>query len=397
MTGRARPTGAIARVAVLRLIRDRSNLFFVFIFPLLLILLIGAQFGGEQGDLTLAVSAGHVGALGDEVVAQIEELDGVAVDRHGSATEVVDAVTSGDATGGLVVPDGYDGAIRRSPQGVVVQFVGRPDSLSSALQSVVAPVIADQNQRITLADLVIVVDDDVSYDDALAQADAAIAMLPEFGVDRQEIGTDQLEEAFAGLGQFDLGAVQQLNLFVFLASLVNATALIQSREYGVTRRLLAHPVSAGQVLRGEALGRYGVALVQGLYIVVGTLLLFQVDWGDPTSALVILALFAAASAGAGLLLGAVARTQAQAGAIGVGLGIGVAALGGSMLPVEIMPAGMRAISWLTPHAWSYDAFAEVVRRGGTVVDVLPQLGVLAAMAVVLMSVAALLLRRTLTH
>ena len=392
-----RPTTAIAAVALRRLLRDRSNVFFVFVFPLLLVLLIGAQFGGDQTTLTLAVTADDAGALGDDLVAALDEVDDVTVEAYGSAEEVVDAVARGDATGGLVVPAGYSDALRTSPRGVVLAFVGRPDSLSPALRSVVIPVVGEQNRRITLADLVIVVDDDVSYGQALAQADAAIGVSPDIATVREELGTDELGQAFAGLGQFDLGAVQQLNLFVFLASLTNAAALLQSREYGVTRRLLASPVTAGQVLRGEALGRFGVAMVQGLYIVVGTLLLFGVDWGSPLAAVVILALFAAASAGAGLLLGAVARTQAQAGALGVGLGLVVAAIGGSMVPVEVMPDGMRTVARVTPHYWSYEAFAEVVRRGGTVLDVLPELGVLALQAVVLLGLAAPLLRRTLTR
>lgn len=391
------PTLAVARVAIRRLLRDRSNIFFVFVFPLLLILLIGAQFGGGASGLTLAVEADHVGTLGEDLVSAIDDLDRVGVDRYGSASEVGDAVAHGDADGGLVIPAGYDEEVRTSPQGVVLEFIGRPDSLSPALRSLLVPVIGDQNQRITLADLVTVVSDQFTYGEALAQADAAIAVLPEIGVEREELGVDPLAQEFASLGQFDLGAVQQLNLFVFLASLANAAALLQSREYGVTRRLLAHPVTSGQILRGEALGRFGVAMVQGIYIIVGTLLIFGVNWGDPLSALTILTVFAAASAGAGMLLGAVARNQAQAGAIGVGLGIGIAAVGGSMLPVEIMPETMRQVSRLTPHAWSYDAFADVVRRGGTVLDILPQLGVLVAMATVLLGVAGVLLRRTMTR
>ena len=55
------------------------------------------------------------------------------------------------------------------------------------------------------------------------------------------------------------------------------------------------------------------------------------------------------------------------------------------------------VSRFTPHYWSYDAFAEVVRRGATVVDVLPQLGVLALQAVVLLTIAGFALRRTLTR
>lgn len=393
----ARQILAIAGVAVRRLLRDRSNIFFVFVFPLLLVLLIGAQFGGEGGGLRLAVAAEDTGGLGEDLVAAIDDLDTVNVERYASAAEVSDAVSEGQADGGLVVPPGYDEAVRTSPQGIVLEYIGRPDSLSPALQSLLVPVVGDQNQRISLADLVTVVSDRFTYAEALTQADAAIGVLPDLGVVREELGVDPLAEEFATLGQFDLGAVQQLNLFVFLSSLANAAALLQSREYGVTRRLLAHPVTAGQILRGEALGRFGVAMVQGLYIIIGTLLIFGVNWGDPVSAIAILTVFAAASAGAGMLLGAAARNQAQAGAIGVGLGIGIAAIGGSMLPVEIMPDTMRQISRLTPHAWSYDAFADVVRRGDNVVDILPQLGVLAAMAAILLGVAGVMLRRTLTR
>lgn len=394
---RSRPSLAIAGVALRRLLRDRSNVFFVLIFPLLLILLIGAQFGGGQTALTLAVTAEDAGPLGDDLLAALGEVDDVTVDVYDSGEAVVDAVSRGDATGGLVVPAGYDEALRTGPGGVVLAFVGRPGTLSPALQSVVVPVVGDQNRRVTLADLVVLVDDDVSYEQALAQADAAIGVSPEIATAREELGSDELAEAFSGLGQFDLGAVQQLNLFVFLSSLTNAAALLQSREYGVTRRLLAHPVTSGQILRGEALGRLGVALVQGIYIMVGTLLLFGVDWGSPVAAVAILTTFAAVSAGAGLLLGAVARNQAQAGALGVGLSIAIAAIGGSMVPVEVMPEGMRAVARATPHYWSYEAFAEVVRRGGTVLDVLPELGVLALQAVVLFAIAAPLLRRTLTR
>ena len=38
---------AIAASNVRRMLRERSNIFFVFIFPIALILLIGAQFGGD--------------------------------------------------------------------------------------------------------------------------------------------------------------------------------------------------------------------------------------------------------------------------------------------------------------------------------------------------------------
>lgn len=395
MTG-LRQSLAVAGVAVRRVVRDRSNLFFIFVFPLLLIVLIGTQFGSADPDLRLGVVASDPGPLGEELVEDLEAVEGVSVRRFPGAEAMLDALAREDIDGGLVLPQGYDEALRAGGQrGIVLEYVASPGGQGPALQALVTPVIGAQSQRVSLADVVRVLTP-VDFETALAQADAALGVLPDITVQRTEVGTDTLEEAFAGLGQFDLGAVQQLLLFVFLTSLTSAAALLQSREYGVTRRLLAHPTTAGRIIGGEALGRLGVGLVQGVHVIVGTLLLFGVDWGNPLTSLVILVVFAAASAGAGLLVGAVASNQSQAAAVGVGLGLGLAALGGCMLPLELIPDGVRTASWFTPHAWAYDAYGEVLRRDGGIVDVLPQLGVLAAMAAVLLTVAAVLLRRRLT-
>lgn len=384
----------IALNAVRRLARDRSNWFFVFVFPLALILLIGATFGGAQ-ELRLAVVADDVGDLGDELVAALDELEDLAVDRYGSTSAAIDAVSRGQASGALLVPDGYTMALR-SGQVVELGFVMRPDSVGPAVRSITDSVIQDQAMVLAAADLVTSLAE-TPLDDAIATARGVLAAIPGVTVEARQVGTNELARAFAGLGQFDLGASQQLMLFVFLTSLSGAATIIQNRELGVTRRTLAAPVSARQILLGEGLGRFLVALTQGVYIVLGTTLLFGVNWGDWIATATILVMFCLVSAAAAMLAGAVLKTQSQASGIGVGLGIGVAALGGSMLPLEVMPAGMRAISRATPHAWALEGYAEVVRRGGGVLDVLPQLAVLAAMAVVLLLVGGWALRRTLTH
>src|SRR5690606_32068967 len=102
--------------------------------------------------------------------------------------------------------------------------------------------------------------------------------------------------------------------------------------------------------------------------------------------------FAGVAAGAGLLAGAVFRNEAQASGVGVFLGLALAALGGCMLPMEIMPDTLRQIAHVTPHAWALDGFAEIVRRDGGIAEILPELGVLAAWVVALFGLAAWRLR-----
>src|SRR3546814_19051836 len=67
--------------------------------------------------------------------------------------------------------------------------------------------------------------------------------------------------------------------------------------------MLSTPTSTRTIITGEALGRLAIGLVQGVYIMLLTALLFGVSWGDPLGAAVVLIAFAAVSAGAAMLLG----------------------------------------------------------------------------------------------
>src|SRR5690606_25396887 len=81
---------------------------------------------------------------------------------------------------------------------------------------------------------------------------------------------DELSREFAGVTGFQVGAVGQTLLFVFLSSLAGSATLIQARRLGVMRRTLAAPVSTRQAVAGEALGRLAIAVFQGAYIIVAT-------------------------------------------------------------------------------------------------------------------------------
>lgn len=66
-----------------------------------------------------------------------------------------------------------------------------------------------------------------------------------------------------------------------------------------------------------------------------------------------------------------------------------------MVPLELFGDGMRNVARLIPHSWAVDGYAELLRHGGGLVDVLPQLGVLLAFAVVVFALAAWRFRATL--
>lgn len=97
-----------------------------------------------------------------------------------------------------------------------------------------------------------------------------------------------------------------------------------------------------------------------------------------------------------MLAGAVLSNENQAGAL-VPLALAMAALGGSMVPLEIFSSTMRSVAKVTPHAWANEAFNELLNRGGNLADVVPQVVVLLGYALVLLAVATWGLRRSIVR
>jgi ABC-2 type transport system permease protein len=382
---------AIAGINLRRLARDRTNIFFMLLFPMLLVLVIGAAFGSGFTP-RLGLVTGGTGPLSDRLVAGLEDAGGIRVERVDDAEDLRTAVERGELSAGLVVPGDYDRAAR-SGDPVELPYLARPDELGQQVGVAVQAVVADQAGLLRAAGFA-ADRTGASFEQTLGLAEAAAPQLPRVTVRATTVGEAVFPE---GLGQFDLGASSQLLLFVFLTSLAGSTALIETRRLGVARRMLASPTGAGTILAGEALGRFAVALVQGLLIMIGAGLLFGVDWGDPVGAGALLVTFALAAGGAAMLMGAAFRTEQQATGVGILAGLALAALGGSMLPLELFSDTMRTVARITPHAWANEGFAELVRRGGGVIDIAPQLGVLTGYAVVLFGLGAWLLRRALTR
>lgn len=381
---------AVAGVEVRRFLRDRSNIFFVFIFPLLLILLLGSQFGAGSGQSHVSVAGGTGSELERKVASQLEA-DGLRV-TSGRPETVRAELSRGRTDVGVFISDAAAAAFDDGHQADLEVVMSAQSGAQAALQSVRSSVQAVDTEQRQLAALQ---DAGVSRNEAEAALDQArtTAQLPRLEI----VDTSNVTQEFRGLGQFDLGAAQQLLLFVFLSSLTGAATLIQARRLGVISRMMSAPVTSWEAIAGQALGRFGIAVVQGAYIMVGTALLFGVDWGNPILAGVILAVFAAVAAAAAMVIGSIFDNDAVSSGVGVGLGLVLAGLGGSMVPPEFFSETLQTVSRATPHRWAYDAFAVVQRHDGGLADILPQLGVLAAMAAALLALGAFLLQRSLNR
>jgi ABC-2 type transport system permease protein len=377
----------IALTNLRRMLRDRTNVFFVFILPLVLILVLGAVFGGFQPRLGIVVQDDGplAAALADELTA----LPDVDVRRFGELDVAIDRLRRDELDGLVVIPAGFDRALRAG-EPVEIRFAATPDE-GFALRGLIQGPVASQAASIGAARVAV----------EARQGDLDTALAVAASVQERQIAvvtvTADDRPYEADLGAIDQNAYQQLVLFVFITGLTAAVALIQTRQLGVSRRMLATPTGVGQIILGEASGRWFVTLLQGVFLAVATAVLFGVDWGSWIGSGAVILAFSLVAAGAAMLVGALFTNESQASGIAIALSLGLAALGGSMVPLEVFPDTVRTVAYVTPHAWANDAFDALVRGGEPAGAVASQVLVLLAYAAVLFGIATLLLRRSLTN
>jgi ABC-2 type transport system permease protein len=381
---------AISFVEVRRFLADRSNIFFAFIFPLLLVLVLGIQNSGDQ-------PAGRVALVGEESALRTALLEAFAsadLEVEGTDAETMrENIAQGRQHVGVVV--GPEAAAAFEDGGSVdLEMVTGGQTAALAVSQVVRTAadtaMLQGGQEAALAAT------GASAAEVTGALDAAAERIEPARLAVQD--TSEVAQELGSVTGIQLVSGSMVLLFTFLNTLTGGAAtLIQARRDGIVRRTLAAPVTPGQTITGVALGRLAIAGFQAIYIVTATRLLFGVDWGDIGAVAVLLLVFGLVGAGMSMILGTTFDNEGAATGLAVGLGLVLGALGGTMFPLEFFPDTLRTVAHVTPHAWGYEAIAEIQRHDGGVLDILPQLGVLAAMAAVTLVLGGWLLRRSLAR
>ena len=382
---------SISVVNLIRQVRDRTDLFFVFALPTIIIVALGLQYGGgNQVRLGVVAPAGDTAATAF-VAALGADTSLFEVHTVATTDELRSLVERGRVEAGVVVPGGFASTLAAGGP-TTVTYLATTGSLTTGIRASVESEVARLNAIATAAN---VAASFVGVPVAAAQpvAAALYPLQPGVTITTQTVGESG---PFAGFTQFAFGATTQLILFMFLTSLTAAGRLVYTRRLGVSARMISTPTSATTIVVGEALGRFWIAMLQAVFIVALSALVFGVRWGDPLAAGVIIGLFGIAAAGLALLVGAIARDPDQASSMGVFVGLAFGALGGCMIPFQYMPQAMQSFARLLPHSWAVLGLQSLIRDGGGLGSVLPNVAVLAVWAVGSMALAAWRFRKAIT-
>lgn len=157
-----------------------------------------------------------------------------------------------------------------------------------------------------------------------------------------------------------------------LALAVMSTAMVGlgiatgfERQYGVLKRLKATPLGRPTLLAAKIAAVAAVEVLQAAVLVAVALVLGWSPGGSPALAVPAIALATVAFAGLGLLMAGALRAEVTLAAAN-GAYLVLLLLGGMVIPLSSLPAGLRTVAQALPSGALSDALHGALTAGATV-------------------------------
>ena len=181
-------------------------------------------------------------------------------------------------------------------------------------------------------------------------------------------------------------------IFVAFGATMGVRSILDEKERGTLGRLNAAPIRAGEILGGKLLAVVMTAGTQLALLLVGTALIFGINWGNPLAVAVFGLLVVLTFTSLGLLLAVVARTGGQAATYANAIILIGAVLGGNLAPIDQYPPWLQGVARLTPNYWSAQGLGKLA-GSGTLASIQPELIALSSMTALMLAGGLLLYRR----
>lgn len=186
-----------------------------------------------------------------------------------------------------------------------------------------------------------------------------------------------------------------LIFFVAYSSVFGATDILTERKQNTWQRLLISPSSKFGMLVGNLIVSWVLGLIQLALVLFLGKNLFQIDFGGNIYTMFIVgSLFCLAMSGLGIVLSAFAKSMQHIGALTSVVLTAFGMLGGCLWPLDYVENPILiGLSKITPHTYAVKALTGI-SQGKGITSAVPQMEILALMAVVFLAIGFVKLMKT---
>jgi ABC-2 type transport system permease protein len=387
-----RRVGAVARRIAAGFRRDRRSLALLIVAPVLITALLGWVLRDQSAGTTRLVIANPAGAIGAQVATGLRNAATTVDPSYGlevlaNTVDSDDAakalIASGDADVAIVLPSDLPGAVQSGTLSLTVVTSG------------IDPV-ADSSRIVAVSQ--------VLQAAAKTFGPAGGALVPQLQRETVYLSPDATE--------VDVLAPVFLGLFAyFFVFVLTGVSFLRERVGGTLERLLATPVTRGEIVLGYSLGFGVFATIQVLVLTLFVLGGIQVPaigpigaWtfgldvhtaGSPVVAFLVALLLAIGAVNLGIFLSTFARTELQVVQFIPIVIVPQILLGGVLWPVDRLPQVLQVVASVMPVRYAVDALREVMLKGADIAStaVAGDLLVLAGIALVFVILGSATIKR----
>jgi ABC-2 type transport system permease protein len=383
---------AVARRVAQGFRRDKRTLGLMFVAPLVITGLLGWVMRDQTDTVVDVVVVNDAGAIGDRIVAALQTAAGDPANHVAIAGVVADEAVAEarirDGAGDLaiVIPDDLVAAVTSGQRPTLTVITAGIEPAAEAgnvgtLQSVMAGVAAE-----------------------LVPPGGTPPLLPKVEHETVFLSPDA--------DQVDVFAPIFLGFFgYFFVYILTGISFLRERVGGTLERLLATPVTRGEIVLGYSLGFGIFATLQVLLLsafilnsvttpVLGPIPAFTIGLGVDSAgsawiAIVMALLLSIGAVNLGIFLSTFARTELQIMQFIPLVIVPQGLLSGLLWPVERLPDALQVVAHALPLTYAVEGLRAVMLKGADLSSsvVETDLAVLAGIAVVFVVLAALTIKR----
>jgi len=398
------------------LFKDRGQVVMMFLLPIIFIVVLSMAFSaGQPTEQVITVPLVNLdpgGALAQRLVEDLNRDRGIQTQEVAQA-QVEDDLKNEKIGLALVIPAGFSAGVE-SGAAATLRLLSGPaagDSQVEAVRLVVEGVAADlalQTQLIAGLGQMAAMMGDAPQEAQVFTAER-IKVQAESQFERAKtaplVGVaakwpDKLTQGREDFNPSSFSVAGFAVMFAFLMAQTTAASIFEEKKEGTFRRVLSSPMSRQALLAGKMLPNFGIALLQVAVIFGVSLLLLpllgleppHITWAMLPALILVSVVLALCSTSLGILIAALARTESQVGGISTVVLWVAAVVGGAFLPAFILGNFLGTIGKVVPHYWALQAYNDLMIRNQGLVDILPEIGVLAVFTVVFFIVGRLRFR-----
>lgn len=426
---------AIVKKDLRVLFKDKGALIVLFVLPIMFISVMSFALKpvfdeGESGVIEMLVSDLDGSQESSDFIEELNKVEGIKVistldENEVTKERIIKEIKTGSYSIGVVIPEGfkdsiienekiilecYEDPVQQNINSVVekaIEGVGKTYSATFAVSNLVEDQIVEIKSKMNESITTVEEEYKSVFESKLGDVYERFGLKynGEMGevetisndIDYTALEVDLVNKAQETIGESNINILRKQSesekvktpdslqqnvpgytvMFAFFIVMFAGRSFIVEKNSGTLKRVTGTPVKKWELFVGKFIPNYIIGILQTIIMFSVGSLVFGMSLGNSIIGLVVISIFMIwASTSLGMMIASVVRTESQVVGVSMLVVLTLAALGGTMVPLFIMPDIMQKIALITPHAWALNGYQNLLVRGMSFGEVLPNISAL---------------------